>query len=438
MKLWKNSKYVSLGDCFLVDKNNEIYVNDAINNGASKIVSELNNKYSVDTIKVDNINDYIKKYYNFDSIKLIGITGTNGKTTTCFLIYQMLKLLNIKVSYIGTIGFYIDEKICDLDNTTPSIDVIYNLIQTACESGCEVVVMEISSHALKQNRVYGLLFNAIGVTNVTKDHLDYHKSMNDYVNSKRKITKLTTDEKICVLNKKDKYYKSFIKKNNKNIIIGKDIKIKKIISNLNNTTLYFKDKKYYKVDLSLIGKFNVYNYLMAYIIIKKLGFNIDLKSSYKLIEPPGRMDKINYKKSIIFIDYAHTPDAVKKVLKTVSKIKNKGIITVIGCGGKRDKTKRPLMGFIASKYSKHVIFTNDNPRQEDEKSIMKDIVKNAKNNYEIIYDRKEAIKKGIEMLKPNQVLMILGKGHETYQIIGNEKKYFSDKKTVLKIIDMLS
>lgn len=435
--LWKNSKYIKNGDIFLVDKNNERYVKDAINKGASKIVTKTNNSYDIKTIKVKSINEYIKNNYDFNNIKLIGITGTNGKTTTCYLIYQMLLLIGIKTAYIGTIGFYLDNNIINLENTTPSIDYLYYLINKAKENNCKVVVMEVSSHALKQNRVYGLLFDAVAVTNITRDHLDYHKTKKDYIKSKMKIIKMLKNKKICILNKYDKYYKKFIRKENNNYVIGKDIKIKKIRYSLNNTIIKFSDKNDYIVKTSLIGNFNVYNFLMAYKIIYELGYDYKkiLDNSILFKEPIGRMQKIDYKKNKIFIDYAHTPDAVKKVLKTINKIDNKGIITIIGCGGNRDKDKRPLMGKISVKYSDYVIFTNDNPRFEDERKIIYDITKKIKHKYEIIYDRKKAIEKGISMLKENMILLILGKGHESYQIIGDKKIEFSDIKIVNKIIN---
>ena len=439
MRLWMNSKMIKPGDYFLVNSQNKDYVKEAIENGAVKIISELGFNYDVETIVVNDVKKFIYDFY-YDEIKdleLIGITGTNGKTTTCYLIYQMLDMLGVKSCYIGTIGCYMDGRIIALNNTTPSIDVLYNILLDAKENNCKVAVMEVSSHALKQDRVYGLLFDAIGITNVTQDHMDYHKTLKDYVNSKKKIINMTRNKKICLLNKKSKHYKKFISKENVNIILGKNVKINLIINGLNKTILLVRDNKKRGFMIPLIGGFNAYNFLFAYYIIKGLGYDVDnLKKDFMMLkEPNGRMQKITYKNNVIFIDYAHTPDAVLKVLKTVKKIKNKGIITIIGCGGNRDKSKRPIMGKIACKYSSHVIFTNDNPRFEDEKEIMKDILKGAKGKHEVIYDRYEAIKKAIELLNDNMILMILGKGHEDYQIIGDTKYYFSDIEITNSIID---
>lgn len=434
MRMHMNSRYVKQGDYFLVNKENEKYVEDAIKNGAIKIITELNVIYDVETIMVKSVKGYLHDAY-FDKIgkmTFVGITGTNGKTTTCYLMHQMAKLLNIKSAYIGTIGFYLEDDIITLDNTTPSMDVLYNMLLDSYEKGAKIVFMEVSSHALKQERTYGLLFDAIGVTNVTRDHLDYHKSMKDYINSKKKLSSMTRGKKICVLNGNDKHYKKFLNKKNKNIIIGKKVKIKKIVMLTNGTKVTVNEGNRFSFDLDLVGQFNVYNFLMAYEIMKNLGYDGDLilRKSSTFIEPPGRMQRIYYKRNVIFIDYAHTPDAVENVLKTVMRIKNKGIITIIGCGGNRDKTKRSIMASIACKNSDKVIFTNDNPRSEDEKEIMKDILTGAVKNYEVIYDRFDAIKRGMEELNDEMILMILGKGHENYQIIGDVKYYFSDLETV--------
>lgn len=442
MRMWMNSSYVKEGDYFLVDKNNEKYVSKAISNGACKIITELDKEYEIPTVKTESIRKYLydNYYEKIKDITLIGITGTNGKTTTCYLIYQMLKNINIKALYIGTIGVYIENEVKELNNTTPSMDVLYNLLLDAKEANVKVAIMEVSSHALKQDRVHGLKFDAVGVTNITQDHLDYHKSMEDYVASKKKIINMTRNNKICILNKKDKHYKEFINKDNNNIIIGRTFKIKKVIKKIDKTKIYVKeDKEKLCFETKLVGDFNVYNFLMAFEIIKHLGYDFSkiISNAYLYEEPKGRMQKITYNKNVIFVDYAHTPDAVENVLKTVNKIKNKGVITIIGCGGNRDKSKRKKMANIACNNSKMVIFTNDNPRYEDEKAIMNDILKGASGKFEVIYDRFNAIKKGIKLLNQNMILMILGKGHECYQIIGDKKLYFSDLETVNEIINKI-
>ena len=424
--IWANSKYVNPGDTFLASDDNYKYIDLELLKKTSKIIfTGDKNKYIYDHF-----------YNKIKDLTLIGITGTNGKTTTCYLIYQILNMMNVKTAYIGTNGFYVENEVTSLENTTPSMDILYNLLNRAYDLGCKVVVMEVSSHALKQDRVYGLLYDIVAVTNITEDHLDYHKSMDDYINSKRLLINKLRNKKICILNKNDKHYKKFIKDGNINYIIGEDIKVLKSIPGIDSVSLTFEDEKIYDVTLPLAGKFNIYNYLMAYKIVKSLGYdgNKIIKITPNLKEPLGRMQKVNYNKNVIFTDYAHTPDAVLNVLKTVNEIKNDGIITIIGCGGNREKEKRPVMANIACENSSYVIFTNDNPRFEDEKDIIKDMLKGASGKYEVIYDRYSAIKKGISMLKENMILMILGKGHEDYQVIGNKKIHFSDIEAVGEIL----
>ncbi|MBP3634852.1 MAG: UDP-N-acetylmuramoyl-L-alanyl-D-glutamate--2,6-diaminopimelate ligase [Bacilli bacterium] len=445
-----DSRKVKKGDTFIAIKNvvrdGHDYINQAIKNGATRIICE-HGSYPVETIIVDDTKKYLNEYLyenyyqKFKDIKLIGVTGTNGKTTICYLIFQILNLLGEKCAYIGTIGFYYGNVRRELNNTTPDTDLLYEMLLEAKENGCEYVAMEVSSHALDKNRVYGLEFDEVAFTNLTRDHLDYHKTIENYIEAKRKLFDKTRDNKIAVINADDKYFKEFINKKNTNILISQnegDLLIKNIeLSHLNtNITFEFKNKEY-NTSINMIGKYNVYNFLTALLLVNQLGFNIEdiLKLSNIINAPLGRMEKIIYKSNSIFIDYAHTPDAVINVLKSAEEFKKGKIISILGCGGDRDKTKRPLMGKAAEENSDYVIFTNDNPRTENEKQIMSDIIYGLnKDNHEIIFNREEAIKKGISLLNENDILMILGKGHEDYQIIGNKKIHFSDKEIVEKYI----
>ena len=438
-----NSKDVKEGDTFIAIKNfnndGHNYINEAIKNGAKKIICERG-LYDVKTVIVPDTKKYLKEYlynnyYNdIKNLKLIGITGTNGKTTTSYLTYQLLNRIGENCAYIGTIGFYCNNIRKELNNTTPDIYTLYNLLLESKSNNIKTVIMEVSSHSLDLDRVYGLKFDEVAFTNLTLDHLDYHKTIDNYIDCKKKLFYKTRNNRVAIINSYDKYYKEFINNNNKNILIGKDLKIIDIKYNINNTNIIFEyNKKKYETSINLIGKYNVLNYLMSILLINNLGYNmkeiIDISSF--LEAPPGRMEKINYNNNYIFIDYAHTPDAVYNVLNNINDIKSGKIITIIGCGGDRDKSKRPIMGNLAEIYSDYVIFTNDNPRCENEKKIMLDILFGVKkDNHEIIFDRSEAIKKGISMLNSNDILMILGKGHENYQIIGNKKFYFSDRNIV--------
>ncbi len=448
-----DSRKVVKGDTFIairnVNRDGHNYIEQAIENGATKIICEEGD-YAVETKIVSNTREYLNNYLftNYYSqikeLKLIGVTGTNGKTTICFLVYQMLKKLGYNPAYIGTIGFYYKENQKELSNTTPDTDLLYEMLLEAKDAGCDTIVMEVSSHALDKNRIYGLEFDEVAFTNLTQDHLDYHNTMENYCNAKKKLFSLTRKDKIAIINGDDFYSQKFILTENKNTIISEkegDCVIEKMsFSHLDTKIKFTYKNQEYETIIKMVGKYNVYNFLTAMLLVKHLGFSIEdiLKLTPELSAPSGRMEKINYKTNSIFIDYAHTPDAVENVLKSALDYKKMKIITIIGCGGDRDPIKRPIMGHIAEKYSDYVLFTNDNPRTEDEKKIMSDILNGLeKNNHEVIYDRKEAIEKGIQLLEENDILMILGKGHEDYQIIGTEKLHFSDKEVVENFIKQI-
>ncbi|MBP3461933.1 MAG: UDP-N-acetylmuramoyl-L-alanyl-D-glutamate--2,6-diaminopimelate ligase [Bacilli bacterium] len=445
-KLKINSKEVTYGDTFIALRGNNNdghkFIDEAIKNGATEIICEYGD-YDVHTIIVPNTKDYLNEYLNdnykylLDNLKIIGITGTNGKTTTAFITSSILNKLNINSAYIGTIGFYINGKLIkNLNNTTPDTLTLYKLIKEAKENNCKFIVMEVSSHSLDMNRLASIKLDIALFTNLTQDHLDYHKNMNNYLNSKLKIINYLKDDGILIVNNDSEYSKYFNFKNKKSI--GKNLSTYQILDYVNSKDLIvfkYEDKKY-EVKINLKSKFNVYNYISSLAILNSLGINIkDIINVSNLVEaPPGRMETFIYKNNYIIIDYAHTPDAVIKIINASKETFNKKIITIIGCGGNRDKTKRPIMGDIATKLSDYVIFTSDNPRCEDPKSIIDDITEHLENNnYKIIIDRKEAILNTLKTLD-NSCLLILGKGHEDYQIINNQKYHFSDKEIVLDYI----
>lgn len=440
-----DSRKVKKGDTFIAIKGNTVdghdYIEKAIENGASKIVCE-HGSYNVETIVVPDTKEYLQKYIvdNYKDIvnklDIIGVTGTNGKTTTCFLTYQMLNKLGIKTAYIGTIGFYVENEVYELPNTTPEITEIYSMLTTALEKGCKAVVMEVSSHALSFKRVEGLSFTIEAFTNLTEDHLDYHKTMENYLKAKLLILDYLKDTGTIIVNNDDEYGKYFKKKNYKTIGFTKsDYEVISYESTDSGTIINFKyHEKNLNVTTNLRGKFNVYNYMTALAIINTYG--IDIQKIFDITKdvfpPKGRCEQIKVRDAEAVIDYAHTPDAVEKIINSFLENKKGKIITIVGCGGDRDPKKRPIMGNVATQKSDYVIFTNDNPRTEDPKIIMDNIISGVhKTNYEIIFDRKEAINKGLEMLNKNDTLLILGKGHEDYQIIGHEKHHLDDKEIVL-------
>ncbi len=422
------------------------YIDNAIKNGASKLIVSKEGNYSIpyevvpDTEKFLNealVNEYSKE---FADLNFIGVTGTNGKTTTCYLTYQMLNTLGEKVAYMGTIGFYYNDVKIVLNNTTPDILTIYNLILEAKEAGITTFVMEVSSHSLSYKRIEGIKYKIGGFTNLTEDHLDFHKDMEDYLEAKLKlIDYLATDAKMLV-NIDDDSSKRFMdkypcltygEKESDYHIVNYDITPSK-------TALDFiYNKETYKIVTNLTSKFNVYNYILALAIVHECGYEIaNILDITKNIYPPkGRCETYEVNDAYAVIDYAHTPDAVQKVIEAYTVLKKAKLITIVGCGGDRDNKKRPIMGNIATELSDYVIFTNDNPRTEDPQKIMDDIIAGVKkDNYEIIFDRKEAIDKAITMLDKEDILLILGKGHEDYQIIGHEKIHLDDSEEVKKHI----
>ena len=433
MNIKDDSRRIKKGDTFIAlkkDHDGHEYVMDAIKNGASRVIVEKGS-YPVDTVIVSDTHEYLVEYLKnnyYDEIKdlkLIGITGTNGKTTTAFLIYEAFLNIGIKAAYIGTIGFYKNGEYRRINNTTPDILEIYELLLECSKDSISYVVMECSSQGLDMNRLSGLHFIYGIFTNLTRDHLDYHKTMENYLNCKLKLFDMC-DRRI--VNSDSEYSKYFINENN--VTFGfnsNDYKISSYDTLNYKTTFKLNDIVY---ETSLIGLHNIYNLSIVIILFKELNLDLDVS---KLYAPNGRMDVIKKDSNLIIVDYAHTPDAVEKIINTALSLKPNNVITIVGCGGNRDKTKRPIMGSIATKLSSYCIFTSDNPRGEEELSIINDILKGVtKDNYEVVINRKKAIIKGIQKLKKNDILLVLGKGHEDYQIIKDKRIYFDDKKIVLE------
>ena len=445
-----NSRKIEQGDTFIAIKSavrdGHDYIEDAIDRGAACIIAE-HGDYKVKTIIVPDtrkyLADYLKDLYadKLDKIKLIGITGTNGKTTSCYLIYQLLNHLGVKAAYIGTIGFYLLDSHRPLVNTTPDLYDLYEMFVESVNAGCTVVAMEVSSQALANRRLEGIKFDFACFTNLTQDHLDYHKTMKEYENAKLMLFENVKKSGKAIVNIDDQYGKDFVLDRNKNILLGKgnvDYQISDVV--LTNNHSIFKvthDDEVKEIILPIPGTYNIYNYMNAYIVCDNLKLDVDdvIKETLNLKAPDGRYQIVKNDKVTVIIDYAHTPDAVENVIKSVREYAQGRIFTLVGCGGDRDKTKRPIMGRIATDNSDYVVFTSDNPRTEDPDAILKDIVTGlTKTNFEVISDRKEAIKKAISLLEQNDILLVLGKGHEDYQIIGTEKFHFSDFEEVSRYV----
>lgn len=441
MNIKDDSRKVKKGDIFVAltkQHDGHEYIEDAIKNGASKVVVEKG-LYEVETIVVNDTHEYLVNYLKenyYDEIKdlkLIGMTGTNGKTTTCFLIYQALNNLNIKTAYIGTIGFYIDGKVRDLPNTTPDICDMYEMLLECNKNNCEYVVMETSSHALDMNRLKGLTFDIGIFSNLTKDHMDYHKTFENYALAKQKLFKMV--KYLSIINSDSEYKDYFISSNSTTYGINSgDYKVSDYKITMSGNEFVVNDILYKS---KLIGKHNIYNTLVLIVLLEYLGFDTKtIQEQVSILESPkGRMDIINYNSNLIIIDYAHTPDAVDNIINSCIELKPKNIITLVGCGGNRDKSKRPIMANIACNLSNYVIFTSDNPRDEEPENIINDMIQGLdKTNYEIEVNREKAIIKGIQKLENSDILLVLGKGHETYQLINGKKYDFDDKLIVLNNI----
>lgn len=452
LNIQSDSRKIKDGDTFVAVKcevnDGHKYIDAAIKNGASKIVAEYGN-YSVPTEIVKNsrdyLNNYLEKNYNkyLDEMTLIGITGTNGKTTTAYLIYQALNNLGIKTGYIGTIGFYLDGKQMNLPNTSVDICDTYDLLMEAYDKGYKTVIMEVSSHALANERLKTIRYDYSMFTNLTQDHLDFHKTMKNYALAKQKLFNMLKPGGKAIINYDDKYKDYFVLPNNDNVFYGfkgGDYSITDyLMSNSCTKFNYIYKNKEYEVKTKLIGNYNIYNVISTIALMHEMDLDIEKINDVikTLVAPPGRIDTIVYKDNSIIIDYAHTPDAIRKIIKLAKMVTEKNIYIVFGCTGDRDRKKRPIMSKITTDNAKYVIMTSDDLHNEDFSRIIDDMTKklDAK-NYEVIENRGKAIEKGISLLDKNDTLLILGKGHEEFIIVKDNKKIpFNDKECVLNILN---
>lgn len=446
-----DSRKIKKGDTFVAIKGSTVdghnFIDKAIELGATRVVLSEDRDISVEKILVDDtskwLTDYVSQEYSKEAneLNIIGVTGTNGKTTTAYLTYQLLNELGSKTAYIGTIGFYIPgEDVVELPNTTPNILDLYELILTAKEKGCRNIMMEVSSHSLDQERVKGLEFKVAAFTNLTQDHLDYHLTMDNYLNAKMLILKQLSGP--MIVNMDDEVADKWISAYRNTLTLGfngDNYKIKEYGDTPTGTHITFEvNGTSYEVDTNLRSRFNVYNYMTSLSFVNNLGYSIEdiIKITKDIYAPKGRCEQIPVKGGEAVVDYAHTPDAVLKIVEAFNENKKGRVITVVGCGGDRDAKKRPIMGNIASENSDFVVFTSDNPRTEDPEEILKEVLTGVKkDNYIKITDRVEAIKYALDMIEDNDVVLILGKGHEDYQIVGHEKHHLDDAEEVRKYIE---
>lgn len=424
------------------------FIEAAVKNGASAVIIERElDFYYPDAayIKVENsrremasaANNFFDKPLRY--IDLIGVTGTNGKTTTAFLIYNILKKSGVKTALFGTIKNVIAGQELSAKRTTPESLDLFRYFAEMVKKDVKYAVLEVSSHALDLYRVEQMNFTLAVFTNLSPEHLDYHKTMENYKKAKSKLFTQVRRDGFTVLNLDDKNFNFMLKKSRANNYTyslnneNADLYIENY--KLRKNGIKYKSKGLFEesFELKLGGLFNIYNSLAAVLSSYLLGIKkSSAAESLKSIEGvPGRFELIDEGQDFqLIVDYAHTPDGMKNVLEAVENIKNERLILVFGCGGDRDRSKRPLMAELAEKYADYILVTNDNPRSEEPERIFSEIKKGFNsdfNNYKIIPDRKEAIKQAIKMAEKNDIVLLLGRGHEKYQIIKDQKIELDDR-----------
>lgn len=437
------------------------FAHEAASKGAACVVSEnkIDNLGCANAV-VKDINEAMSKmsskFYDYPDKKMtvIGVTGTNGKTSITYMTESLFKSMGIQIGVIGTISYRYAGKIIDAPNTTPQSLDLYRMMSEMAAAGIKYLITEVSSHSLSLGRVKGIEFDIAVFTNLTPDHLDFHKNMNSYFEAKSMLFSSLSNNrkkntKYSIINIDDDYGKKLFKnefqaekisystKDVKAAISASDIKLKNTDSSFTLKT----NAGTKSLAVHHIGLHNVYNILAVTGICIAAGFKFeDIVRFIENTSPaPGRFEKIVSKKGFtVIIDYAHTDDALKNVLSAIKNLNPSRIITVFGCGGNRDRTKRPVMAKTACTMSDFVFITSDNPREEDPVKIAEEVEAGAKEinktNYKTIIDRRSAIAEAVKYAGKNDIVLLAGKGHEKYQIIGTTKFHFDDKEEVMKLI----
>ncbi len=430
------------------------FIEEALAKGAvaiasNQIIPNWNNKATYLQVAEPRIflAQVANKFYNFPTrrIKLIGVTGTNGKTTTAYLIKSILDTAGKTSGLLGTIKHFDGENWLKAENTTPeSLDIIQILTKLE-HKGINYCVLEVSSHGLELHRVFGLRFSVGVFTNLTQDHLDFHKTIEAYKNAKLKLFAGLDKKAIAIVNRDDDLAYEIDQISQARIIYYSlknpaEITAKILdLTPLGTKLILNSEGTEVAMNLRLPGTPNVYNLLAAAGVGLALGISLAIiKTGIEKVKfIPGRLERVeNDKGLLVFVDYAHSPDALKNLLMTARAFTKKRVLILFGCGGNRDKTKRPIMGRIATELADFVVLTSDNPRDEDPQKIIEDIKTGiTKSNFEVVPDRYRAIKRILSLAQMGDIVLIAGKGHEDYQIIGNEKRHFDDKQVVKQILE---
>ena len=427
------------------------YAEKAVESGAAAVIAERNLGLSNQIVVPDTHAAYADMCANWfgnpaKDLKLLGVTGTNGKTSVTYMMKKILEKAGYKVGLIGTIQNMIGDEIIAAHNTTPNAYELNSLFALMKAKGCTYVIMEVSSHALDQSRVYKLNFEAAMFTNLTQDHLDYHITMENYLAAKKKLFRMC---KTAVINSDDKYAAELMK----------DLDCKIVTYSMNDNSTYsakgvnyrpasvdyefVSDSEIGHIKINTGGKFTVYNSLCTAVCAVEIGIPLSTVAAalLELHGVKGRAEVVPTGKDFtVIIDYAHTPDGLKNILSTFRECKKNRLIAVFGCGGDRDKTKRPIMGNIAAHFSDYAIVTSDNPRTENPSAIIEDILvgmKGAAIPVKVIENRIEGIKFAVSIAKKDDIIVLAGKGHETYQILSTGTIHLDEREVVAEALEAL-
>lgn len=446
-----DSRKVKEGYLFVAIKGFETdghkYIESALKNGAVAVLGEDDISCECTYVKTPDSRKALAlcgaEFYDHPEkkLKIIGLTGTNGKTTTTYLIRQILMMKGLRCDLIGTNQILVGDEVIESSRTTPESLDLYALFAKMAECGGEYVVMEVSSHSLELDRVYGVEFETAVLTNITQDHLDFHKTMENYAAAKAKLFAMSKSSainldsdfaEVCINKAKGKVLTYSVDKDS--LVHATEIKMSErgVIFNI------CPDGKTHEMRLGIPGKFSVYNAMAAICACINLGIDMtDIEKGLVLAKSvKGRIEVIHTNTPYtVIIDYAHTPDGLVNIISAVRAFAKARVITVFGCGGNRDVTKRPKMGRIAEELSDFVVVTSDNPRHEDPALIIEDILKGMeKDNHIIEVNRKDAIAKAMEIADKDDIIILAGKGHETYQVIGDTNYDFNERDIIREIL----